>query len=451
MLKKKLMQGYLFLLFLILFDQITSQECKPVESYENANQPRINQLLDLYDAKNEVDENGKKKNLLFESVTTHYLLDPSDSTMMVKFEFLQPDEATDDRLEELMDSQTMSMTDEDYSQDNTIRIAPRVTETYCVEREHQEIGTYDLIIIVSDRFRRRLIDLTEDSHVDLRFIQSLTNMSSRFEFYSKIVEAYIQMADGKLKHCNLGPESILYVEEQPNFESDYDSGNNILTFQPALANFSTMVNWNDPCPLIHYGWVDKKDIDNSIFIKDSVRPKVELSALALLFLYTESAVLTALYKQKEISLNSMMLELSKLPKTQSEYLKKNFGIRPFQNNDLIQNFEILMTITKKWKANEIKGFSYTQELSTLEEFFETSKVFVKLILSAKGIDEESIPNFISVYKKFEHLLLEMSKENSITTNQRPTLDETLQQLKELFNEATIKESAYNDRRNIILL
>ena len=270
MFKSKPMPSYLstktlmLAVILVLFNGITAQECLPVENFDEEVQPRLNQLLEVFDAQEKLSEDTSAAALLFrEDLRRSYSIDPDNFAKMVKFQILLPKDSDSGRLEELTDSEEMGKVDrEAYSNDGT-RVAPETTEAYCIARNNDSLGDYNVLILVSDRFRGTLNQIAYGRPADKRFVQNMALMSSRFEFYTNILNAYKFILEKGWKHCNLRPQSIFYVEKRADWESDYQAGEERLDYVPVIGDYTSRVGLSQPCIRDHVRWIDKKDVEEA--------------------------------------------------------------------------------------------------------------------------------------------------------------------------------------------
>ena len=435
-----------------LFSRITVQQCKPIKEFDESDQPRLEQLMEMFDAQEGlIEDRSAAKQLFREDMRRIYSEDPDNFAKMVKFQILSPEDSDNGRLEELADAKTMTQVDRELVAKEGVRVSPEVTETYCVARHNKSIGRFNVIIIVSDRFRGTLYDIAEAEEVDARFVENMAPMSKRFEFYKHIMMAYKEISNQGWKHCDLRPQSIFYVEHRANFEEDYATGEEQLDYYPVIGEFGERMGLKQQCMLTQTTWLDFKDVDNSIKMDDENRPKTELSSLALLFIFNECAILTQIMKLKgidEVQLGPYLLGLGEIKsKTLGRVDHEHF----FRSNNLSEEFNTILKLIEEWKKGNKYDYSYKKELDDLKEFFGELRVFNYVLYQNLQIAEQSLQPLKKTYDEFLALLLEMSKENSLLMDKRPKIDEVIDKLLILQSEASENEGLERVRRSILLI
>lgn len=442
---KKLIKMFLSLTSLILISLFPSTslcfECKDLNDFEQEDK---NKILYFSQIKDDLDQRGKHseyfKNVIGKGSFGTVVIDSNDPTKVVKLQKI--DAKNDSDLLNEIDI-SLKFSERDVQLEGQYRVAPRIDLSYCLNMKKKK----KFVPISGERFRG---DLT-NAIIDPRFILSMRKTSHRFEFYRRMMLAFSEIAKLKYKHCDLKPENLLYKEENANFEADYNSQEEELTFFPVVTDFGMTVPWGDECVGGTTGYTDPEDFNNTKTFTPQFRACTEIFSMSIIILAVETGILTQLAKQYPDQNRELVNELNKFP--QVPHMKDNDEedeeLKLLSKISLYKNYKFLVSVIEAWNSKKIKDFNHSKFINVLGYVLSGAKVYQEFFWRQSGMEEEKISQMLGVYDSFVKILLEMVRKNDMmTTKQRPNVNEVISTL------STCKENSEaieNGRRRTLVM
>ena len=341
-----------------------------------------------------------KTGLLSTDPSVKVYIFPSDSSKVVKIEILS--EENEESLIELDHSKFFS--DKDLESKEKLRFAPKIYQNYCINMKDNR----KLVIIVMERFRGDLSKAIQDPAFNL----AMLDFSTRMDFYGQLIETFSQIPKLKFKHCNLKPQNILYLEQSPDWNSEYPKQNSSYSYFTVISDFDYAVQWDESCMASSARYSDHQDYKNEMKILDKDKEKVEMSSMALIILYLETKLIT-----RQNSKNSLDGPLGRVFGALGECSESLFAAtnsrQPLLSMTIKDIFDRFLQLNKDWNTGLLKmDYNHKKFKFDIGYIISGLEIIVEFLLIKKGVDGNEISSLISQYSLFGNVLLSMLTKNN---------------------------------------
>ena len=429
------------LVLALIIDPLSAYECKKYDDFERSEQLRLKYFNELG---MKVDTPQFEQYILSKETFTTVAVQPENNTKAAKLIWFPKKKEA--RANEIDYSFIFSNRDQEL--EGQYRVAPKIDEAYCLNIDDKE---NKFVAISGERFRGNLMQAVKK---DGKFIDNMVETSKRFEFYRKMMQAFSEIAKLKLKHCNLKPENILYKEENADFDSDYENGEEELTYFPVVTDFDWTVPYNQNCKGGAKTFTDPEDYKNNLNHTAAFKACVEIFSMSLIILSVETGVLTQLGFRAQDQISELKAKLETLPPP--TYLIKLYsGLdNAMTKNNIYNMYEDLTMIVAGWNTGTVKNFNHEDFRAEYEYVLSGVRMYQEYILGQSGMREEDKTQMLAVYDSFTTILIDMVRKNDmITKKQRLNPNEVISGLDKAFQKAkAIEESAARrrNRRNLVI-